>query len=142
MSRQVFIQRRLPRTSHDDFRKHVELDAVVLLAELRNLGIRSGFLRAEVIRGKTEDAESLGRVPLMQFLEAFVLRCVTALAGHIDHQYNAPLILGEIDGLPVNTLHREVQSRRRRYHQNSYHSDDNRSKKFHRDRPPCKTVTL
>ncbi len=44
---------------------------------------------------------------LMQGLQAFVLRCVSAFAGDIDDQDDVALILRQVHRLPIETVHRE-----------------------------------
>src|SRR5438309_11252544 len=104
MGREVLIQRRLAGTSHDDLREHIEFDAVVLLAELGDFRIASRFLSAEIVGWESENAQTIRCVYLIQFLEARVLRRVVALTGDIHYQYDALVILRQVDEPSIDTV--------------------------------------
>ena len=77
--------------------QHRECDAVVDLAEVLDLVVRSGILIAELVRGEAEDDEGLGPVflcdALVQCLQAGVLGGEAALAGGVDCEDHLSFVL-------------------------------------------------
>src|SRR5215510_13389860 len=109
MAGQVLIERRLSLAPYNDLGEHIELDAVVLLTELRDFAVRSRLLLAEIIGRKAKDPEALHGVLFVQILESCVLWRVTAFTGDIYHQHHLSLVAGQINRFAVNTVHGEIQ---------------------------------
>ena len=69
-----------------DLAKHGKTDAVVQLAEFRDLVICTWILLAELVAGKTQYFQALLPVFLVQFFQPGELGRKTALGGGVDHQ--------------------------------------------------------
>ena len=82
--------------------------AVVQLAELLNLTVRTGVLLLELVAGEADNDQSLVLVFLVQFLQSCKLRSETTLAGCVDNQQYLTLELSEIQFLTSARLSLEI----------------------------------
>jgi len=87
---------------HVDLGEHGERDAVVLLAEGRDLVLGARLLVAELVAREAEDGEALAGVLVVQLLQAFVLRGETALAGRVHDQDDVADVGAEVLVLAVD----------------------------------------
>src|SRR4029077_10284320 len=85
--------------------------AVVELAELCDLLLAAGFLRAELIAWKAEDLEAARLQFFIQRLESFVLRGEAAFARDINDQHDFILVAIELLLLAVNVRDRDIVGR-------------------------------
>lgn len=82
-----------------DLLEHREGDAVVELAEGRNVVGRTGLLAAKLVAGEADDGESLVLVLLVQLLETLVLGSEATLGGDVHDEHDLALQLLEGEGL-------------------------------------------
>src|SRR3954470_21231535 len=83
LRRQLLVERSGFLAVDVDLRHHVELDAVVLLAELGDILGGARLLLTELVGGHTDDRESFFAVLLVKRFQRLVLRSVAALAGDV-----------------------------------------------------------
>src|SRR6185295_10218427 len=89
--RQMTVQRMGLAAIDVDLGEHREGHGILRFAELRNLRSVTGFLRAELVAGKTEHGKAAVRILLMQLLQTLVLRRETAGARGVDDQEHLAL---------------------------------------------------
>jgi hypothetical protein len=87
-----------------DLGHHRERDAVVELAERRDLVVVARVLRAKLVARKAEHHQPLVLVRLPQLLQPVELRREAALAGGVDDQQHLALVAGELDALAADCL--------------------------------------
>src|SRR5262245_20006947 len=78
-------------------------------AELDDLALVAGLLRAELVAGKTDDREALARELLVELLEPGVLRRVAAAARDVDGQHDLAAQRSEQVGRAVDPGHTVVE---------------------------------
>src|SRR6478609_547036 len=87
LTRQLGVDRRLLRSWFDaDLLEQREGDAVVALAERRDLLCAARLLPPKVVGGKAQHRKSLALQLVVQRLQGRVLRCVSAGARYVDDQ--------------------------------------------------------
>ena len=80
---------------------HQKINAVILLAKAGNYLFSTRFLAPELIAGKTDNHQALLAQFFVQFLQTFVLRRETTLAGRVHNQQNLALKIREAQRLTV-----------------------------------------
>src|SRR5207253_3116665 len=90
---EILVDRRGRGAVDIDLGEKRKLHAVVELAELRDLLLAAGLLRAELIAWKAENLEAARLQFFVQRLESLVLRGESALAGHVHDQQYLVLVL-------------------------------------------------
>ena len=83
------------RTVDLDLGGHRELHAEFGLAEVRDLLLGAGLLRAELVAREAEDDEAVVAVLLVQRLEPGVLRGEAAPAGGVDDEHDPAGVVGQ-----------------------------------------------
>ena len=91
------------------FAEHRKLYVKAGGAELGNLGIAAWLLLQKIIGRKTQHAQSLAFIALMQALQGLVLRREAALRRHINDQQHLPPVVTQLgfiafDGSHVNVI--------------------------------------
>ena len=91
-----------------DLGEHRERGVVLAGRELENLGVSAGLLCAELIAGKRQDGEALGRVVFVEGTQTCVLRCEASKTRDVDDETDRVSVAAEIDGFARDRRHREV----------------------------------
>jgi len=93
--REFRVERVPARTVYVDLGEQREGDPVVLRAELADLLRRAGLLGAELVAREARDRETACGVPLVQSLQADILRSEPALGCDVDGEHHRPGIPAE-----------------------------------------------
>src|SRR5581483_9527888 len=106
---QLVVERMTTLAFDDDLLEHRERNRELRLAELRDLFVRTGLLRPELVGREAEHDETAIAIALVQSLQTRVLRCQPALRGDVDDQQDVAAELvqarfGAVDTADGNLL--------------------------------------
>jgi hypothetical protein len=89
-----------------DFGEDGKGDSIILVAELCDFGLGTGFLRSKLVAREAQNHQTAIFILLVERFQAGVLRSESALAGGIHHQHHPAGILRqmELQFPPVKSL--------------------------------------
>ena len=91
-----------------DLLEHGEVDGVGSGAEVIDLLVGAGFLRAEVVGREAEDDEASVFEAGVESFEGFVLWGEAALGGDVDDEENFAAVVGESEVFAGDAVYRDV----------------------------------